>query len=134
MLEQTHVVFQLRPLLGRLGAASALGVDTDPIAIESTDANARRNGLARRTRASVGSLPSGEPPFDVVLANLIAGVLVPLAPALRSEIIDGGTLVASGIFIDREAEVRSAFEAAGLLVTDRLAEGDWVALEATTAR
>ena len=118
----------------RLGAASALGVDTDPIAIESTDANARRNGLARRTRARVGSLPSGEPPFDVVLANLIAGVLVPLAPALRREIIDGGTLVASGIFIDREAEVRSAFEAAGLLVTDRLAEGDWVALEATTAR
>ena len=118
----------------RLGAASALGVDTDPIAIESTDANASRNGLARRTRARVGSLPSGEPPFDVVLANLIAGVLVPLAPALRRDIIDGGTLVASGIFIDREAEVRSAFEAAGLLVTDRLAEGDWVALKATTAR
>ena len=118
----------------RLGAASALGVDTDPIAIESTDANARRNGLARRTRARVGSLPSGEPPFAVVLANLIAGVLVPLAPALRREIIDGGTLVASGIFIDREAEVRSAFQSAGLVVTDRLAEGDWVALEATTAR
>ena len=118
----------------RLGAASALGVDTDPIAIESTDANARRNGLTRRTRAWVGSLPSGEPPFDVVLANLIAGVLVPLAPALRLEIADGGTLLASGIFIDREAEVRAAFAAAGLAVSHRLVEGDWVALEATTAR
>lgn len=118
----------------RLGAASALGVDTDPIAIESTDANARRNGLVRRTRARLGSLPSGEPPFDVVLANLIAGVLVPLAPMLRDELTSGGTILASGIFIDREAEVRAAFEAAGLVVSRRLVEGDWVALEATTAR
>lgn len=118
----------------RLGAASALGVDTDPIAIESTDANARRNGLVRRTRARLGSLPSGEPPFDVVLANLIAGVLVRLAPMLRDELTSGGTILASGIFIDREAEVRAAFEAAGLVVSHRLVEGDWVALEATTAR
>lgn len=117
----------------RLGAARALGVDTDPIAIESTAANARRNGLVRRVRARVGSLPSGEPPCDVVLANLIAGVLVPLAPALRVELVPGGTLVASGIFIDREAEVRSAFVAAGLRITRRSAEGEWVALEATTA-
>lgn len=117
----------------RLGAATALGVDTDPIAIEATTANARRNGLVRRVRARVGSLPSGEPPFDVVLANLIAGVLVPLAPALRAELAPGGTLVASGIFIDRESEVRAAFEAAGLAVTGRMAEGEWVALEAASA-
>ncbi len=114
----------------RLGAASALGVDTDPIAIESTTANARRNRLARRLRARVGSLPSGEPPFDVVLANLIAGVLVPLARGLRDELRPGGTLVASGIFIDREAEVVDAFRAAGLAVAARSGEGEWVALEA----
>lgn len=118
----------------RLGAASALGVDTDPIAIEATTANARRNGLARRARARVGSLPSGEPPFDIVLANLIAGVLVPLAPALRAELAAGGSIVASGIFIDREAEVRAAFEAARLTIMGRSAEGEWVALEATSAR
>ena len=98
----------------KLGASDALGVDTDPIAVESTVANARRNRLARRVRALAGSLPSGEPPFDVVLANLIAGVLVPLAGSLRDELRPGGTLVASGIFIDREAVVRSAFEATGL--------------------
>ena len=63
----------------KLGAATALGLDTDPIAIEATTANARRNALVRRVRAREGSLPSGEPPFDVVLANLIAGLLVPLA-------------------------------------------------------
>lgn len=114
----------------KLGATDALGVDTDPIAIESTLANARRNRLVRRIRARIGSLPSGEPPFDVVLANLIAGVLVPLAGALHDELRPGGTLLASGIFIDREGEVRSAFEAVGLVLTDRTDEGDWVALTA----
>ena len=111
-----------------LGAREAVGVDTDPIAIEATTNNARRNALARRVTARVGSLPSGEPPFDVVLANLIAGVLIPLAPLLRDELRPGGTLLASGIFIDRETEVTAAFEAAGLRVGDRTAEGDWVAL------
>lgn len=114
----------------RLGASAALGVDTDPIAIEATDANARRNRLGRRIRARVGSLPSGAAPFDVVLANLIAGVLVPLARSLADELRPGGRLLASGIFIDREAEVRAAFAAAGLEIGDRTAEGDWVALVA----
>ena len=115
----------------KFGAATALGVDTDPIAVEVTSANARRNALVRRLRARVGSLPTGEPAFDVVLANLIAGVLVPLAAALRDELRPGGTLLASGIFVDREAEVRAAFEENGLVVAGRSEEGEWVALEAT---
>ena len=114
----------------RLGAGTALGLDIDPIAIEATTANARRNRLARRIRAREGSLPSGEPPFDVVLANLIASVLVSLAPALAAEVRPGGRLVASGIFRDREAEVSQAFDAAGLAVANRWASDDWVALEA----
>jgi ribosomal protein L11 methyltransferase len=114
----------------RLGAATAVGLDTDPIAIEATAANARRNALVRRLRAREGSLPSWETPFDVVLANLIAGVLVPLADGLRRELRAGGHLLASGIFVDREDEVRAAFEDEGLTVTGRAAEGDWVALEA----
>ena len=114
----------------KLGAASALGLDTDPIAIEATIANARRNALVRHLRAREGSLPSGQAPFDVVLANLIAGLLVPLAGDLRDELRPGGVLLASGIFIDREGDVRDAFEAVGLEVTGRTAEGDWVALEA----
>ena len=73
----------------RLGATSAFGVDTDPVAEEATLANARRNRLVRRIRAREGSLPSGEPAFDVVLANLIAGVLVPLATPLRDELRPG---------------------------------------------
>ena len=113
-----------------LGATSALGVDIDPIAIEATEANAARNDLTGRVSARVGSPPTGDPPVDVVLSNLIAGVLVPLATALHDELRPGGTLLASGIFIDREAEVRDAFEAAGLVVEERTAEGDWVALRA----
>ena len=114
----------------KLGAATALGLDTDPIAIEATLANARRNALVRRVRVHEGSLPSGDAPFDVVLANLIAGLLVPLAAGLFRELRPGGHLLASGIFVDREGDVRDAFEAAALAVTGRTAEGDWVALEA----
>lgn len=114
----------------RLGAANALGLDTDPVAIEATVANARRNRLRRRITARVGSLAADEGTYDVVLANLIAGVLVPLAPLLHDALAPGGTLLASGIFIDREVDVRSAFEDVGLTIVHPWAEGDWVALEA----
>jgi ribosomal protein L11 methyltransferase len=123
----------------RLGAASVLGVDTDPIAVDATAANARRNRLAGRVRVRHGSVPTGAGPFDLVLANLIASVLVRLAPALAGELrapgaggvgAGGGCILAAGIFVDREAEVREAFEAAGLHVTHADREGEWVALEA----
>ena len=65
-----------------------------------------------------------------MLANLIAGLLVGLAAGLHDELKPGGTLLASGIFVDREAEVSVALEAAGLEIGGRDAEGDWVALEA----
>lgn len=116
-----------------LGAGSVLGVDVDPIAVEATAANVRRNRLARRVRARDGSAPSGEGPFDVVLANLVASLLVRLAPGLAADLRPGGTLVASGIFADREEEVRAALAAAGLEVTGGLAEGDWRALLARRA-
>lgn len=114
----------------RLGARRVLAVDTDPIAVEATGANARRNATARRIRARRGSLPTGEGRFDVVVANLIASLLVSLAGPLATELRAGGTLLASGIFADRESEVRAAFEAASLVVDGRMAEGDWVALQA----
>jgi ribosomal protein L11 methyltransferase len=115
---------------GLLGAGALVGVDSDPIAIEATLANARRNRVARRLRAWQGSLPSGAGPFDLVAANLIASVLIALAGDLAAELRPGGRLLASGIFVDREAAVRAAFEGAGLRVLRRDAEGDWVALEA----
>lgn len=114
----------------RLGARSALGIDTDPIAIEATVANARRNRLVRRLQVHPGSLPTREPAYDVLLANLIAGLLVTLAGALRDELRPGGTLLASGIFIDRVSDVEVALAAAGFDVRGRTSEGDWIALEA----
>jgi ribosomal protein L11 methyltransferase len=113
-----------------LGAGSVLAVDVDPIAVDATAANARRNRLGRVIRARAGSAPSGEGPFDIVLANLIASLLITLADGLVEDLRPGGTLLASGIFENREAAVVEAFRARGLEITGRLAEGDWVALEA----
>ena len=117
----------------KLGAATALGVDTDPIAIEATIANARRN--AARSAASGrarAACPAASRAFDVVLANLIAGVLVPLAAgAARGAPAGRDVLLASGIFVDREGgrprRVRGRRVSTS---TGRTAEGDWVALEA----
>jgi ribosomal protein L11 methyltransferase len=113
----------------KLGARAVLAVDVDPIAVEASGANARRNRLARVIRAREGSSPSGEGPFDIVLANLIASLLVTLADGLAEDLRPGGTLVASGIFVTREASVVEAFEARGLALVNRWAEGDWAALE-----
>lgn len=114
---------------GLLGAGELVGVDTDPIAVDATLANARRNRIARRVRAWVGSVPTGAGPFDLVAANLVASVLVAIAPGLHDELRPGGRLLASGIFVDREDDVRSALVAAGLAIVRRDAEGDWVALD-----
>jgi ribosomal protein L11 methyltransferase len=116
-----------------LGATRARGLDIDPIAIQATEANARHNRVGKRVRAREGTLPSGEGPFDLVLANLIAGVLIELGDALAAELVPGGTLIASGIFVDREADTRAALEGAGLRIVGRWHESDWVALEAVVA-
>ncbi len=89
--------------------------------------------LVRRLRAREGSLPSGAPAFDVVLANLIAGVLVPLAPALRGRTParrDCSSRRGSSSTARRRSPRRS--RRPGLEVTGRGAEGDWVALEASS--
>lgn len=112
-----------------LGAGSVLAVDVDPIAVDASAANARRNRLGRVIRARQGSAPSGEGPFDVVLANLIASLLIALADGLVEDLRPGGTLLASGIFENREADVVTAFRARGLAVVERRTEGEWVALE-----
>jgi ribosomal protein L11 methyltransferase len=115
---------------GLLGAGEMVGVDTDPIAVEATEANARRNGLAGRLQVRSGTLPSGDEPFDLVAANLIASLLETLARDLARELRPAGRLLASGIFVDREGDVRDAFAEARLRVVRRDGEGDWVALDA----
>jgi len=117
----------------RLGARSVTSVDIDPIAIDATTANARRNRLTRQIRPRLGSLPSGDGPYALVIANLIASVLIALAGDLAGELTPDGRWLVSGIFADREAAVREAFIGVGLAVTDRWAEDEWVALAGTRA-
>ena len=115
---------------GLLGARPILGVDTDPLAVETTRRNALLNGLSDIIDARTGSVPltGDDRQFDVVLANLIASLLVDLAVPLSYVVRPGGRLVASGIFRDREPDVRGAFESAGLRILGRKSETDWVAL------
>jgi ribosomal protein L11 methyltransferase len=114
----------------RFGARRVLGLDIDPLAVEATIGNARRNHVVRRVAARQGSLPTDDGPFDVVLANLIAGLLVRLAAGLYEATRPTGRLVAGGIYQDREPEVRQALAAAGYHLVGRQADGEWVALEA----
>lgn len=114
-----------------MGASSVLGIDTDPLAIETTNANAAANGMADFVEARTGSLPLTLPAqFHLVVANLISGLLIELAQELAATVWPGGRLLAGGIYKDRESDVRSAFELAGLRVIGRSVDEDWVALEA----
>jgi len=121
-----------------MGAGSVRAIDTDPVAVESTLANAKRNVLDAETDITVarGTLPASGGPFDLVLANLVAGVLIDMASELAASLRpgdgspgSGGRLLASGIYVDREPEVRRAFLAAGLRVVGREQETDWLALD-----
>jgi ribosomal protein L11 methyltransferase len=114
----------------RLGAGFADCLDTDPVAVEATLANAAANGLGDRVAARVGSLPPAPEggPYPLVLANLVAAVLVELAVPLAAHTAAGGQLVASGVIVERGSEVGGALHAAGFLVEERLDDGEWVSL------
>jgi ribosomal protein L11 methyltransferase len=117
----------------RLGAERVDCLDTDAEAVRATLANATANGLAERVTAAQGTLPerpAGER-YPLVLANLVAAVLVELAPRLAAHLAPGGTLVASGIIAERQNEVEDALRAAGFHVEERLRDGDWVSLRVT---
>ncbi len=113
----------------RLGSARAVAVDTDILAVTASRENAERNGLADRLSVSHGSLPPDPAEsFPLVLANLVAAVLIELAPRLAAHVAQPGTLLASGIIEPRAAEVIERLGEAGLHATDRRDDGEWVSL------
>lgn len=94
-----------------LGAPHAVGTDIDPQALEASRDNAQRNGIADE-RFPV-YLPADLPqePADVVVANILAGPLVSLAPQITRLVKSGGRLALSGILAEQAEEVRAAYAA-----------------------
>lgn len=119
----------------RLGSRQADALDTDPLAVTATRANAERNGLADRVDVSEGSLPV-EPAerYELVAANLVAAVLVDLAPRLAGHLAPSGRLIAGGIIDQRAGEVTGAMSAAGLEVVTRRDADEWVTLALESRR
>ena len=114
-----------------LGAAAVDGVDIEPVAVRSARENADRNGVGEIVRIEQGSVGDGEPfqgAYDLVVANIIARILIELAPSLANAVRTGGTLVLGGIIDVKEAAVRDAFNEVGLMLVRREESEDWVSL------
>ncbi len=92
-----------------LGAKRAVGTDIDPQALEASRDNASRNGIAaeRFPLYLPGDMPAGT--YDVVVANILAGPLVQLAPTISAHVRPGGRLALSGILAEQAEEVRAAY-------------------------
>lgn len=135
----------------KLGAAPVLALDNDPVAVAVAQENVARNGVESIVTAALGSLGAGQqmghwlsgdfgstevepapateqPLFPLIVANLIAKVLIILAADLAAALAPGGSLISSGIIIDREDEVALALAAVGLEQVERHREGEWIAL------
>ncbi len=110
----------------RLGAAEVLGVDIDPGAIEIARANAALNGLAPELAAGGIEAAGDGPPYDLVVANILVGILVELAPRLAERCRPGGRLIVSGILDTQAEQLRAALEPAGFRWRADRAEGDWL--------
>ena len=111
----------------KLGAARALAVDHDPQALEATRDNARANGVAERIWAgSPAELDgiAGARHADLVVANILAGPLVELAPSLLACLRPGGALALSGVLADQVDSVQAAYAGSVHLGPTRLRD-DW---------
>lgn len=122
-----------------LGAKEATGVDIDPKAEDIARENAALNGLNAPQfnavtgnvigdRAMMESLSQGG--YDVVLANIVADVIIPLSAVVPHFLRPDGIFICSGILNTRLPEVERALEAAGLTITQREMQEDWCRLSA----
>ncbi len=118
----------------RLGAVSATGVDVDPKAEDIARENAAYNGFFSPVfSACTGNVTTdralmdrlGATPYDVVLVNIVADVIIGLAPVLPSFLHPQSVLICSGILHTRLEEVWKALEQAGLEITQVREKEDW---------
>lgn len=114
-----------------LGAGRVVAVDLDPVACRAAAENVARNRVEGMVRVVQGNLLDNlNGGADLVVANIIAGVIISLAPDAAAALVPGGFLIASGIIRHRAEEVRDALEEAGLTPWEQLEEGEWTAIVA----
>ena len=123
-----------------LGAGEAVAVDIDPKAVDVAYENAALNGIGKdRYTVRAGNVLSdaalarelAQRQYHLVLANIVADVIIPLAPHVPPLLEEDGVFLCSGIIDTRAHEVEDALRKAGLKLTRKREKNGWVALEAT---
>ena len=123
----------------KLGARHAVGTDLDPCAISATKENLEANDIPEGSMdVMIGNIiddPAvqeqvGFEKYDIVAANILAEVLVPLTPVICHQLKKGGIYITSGIIDDKEETVVNAVKAAGLEVLEVTHQGEWVSVTA----
>ncbi|UJR78473.1 50S ribosomal protein L11 methyltransferase [Sandaracinus amylolyticus] len=109
-----------------LGAADAVAIDNDELAIDATNENAEANRVADRVNASTTPIEEIEGTWGLVVANIEARVLLPMAEALMARVAPGGMLVLSGLLLQDEDDIRRVY--AAMEPVARRQERDWIAL------
>ncbi len=123
----------------KFGARYAVGTDLDPCAIDATHENMEVNGIRKdQYEVMIGNIIDdpkvqeklGYDRYDIVAANILADVLVPLTPVILSHLKPGGIYITSGIIEDKEETVVEAVKQAGLTVLEVNHQGEWVSVTA----
>lgn len=123
----------------KFGAKHSTGTDLDPCAIDATHENMEVNGISRdQYRVMIGNIIDdkevqdqvGYDHYDIVAANILADVLVPLTPVILNHLKTGGIYITSGIIEEKEETVVEAVKAAGLEVLEVNHQGEWVSVTA----
>ena len=123
----------------KLGAAHAIGTDLDPCAISAVKENLEANEVPVTDMDMIlGNIIDdkkiqdevGYEKYDIVVANILADVLIPLTPVILHQMKKGGLYITSGIIDDKEESVVAAVKAAGLEVVEVTHQGEWVSVTA----
>ena len=123
----------------KFGAKHSLGTDLDPCAIDATHENMEVNGIRKdQYEVMIGNIIDdtavqdavGYEKYDIVAANILADVLVPLTPVIIHQMKPGAVYITSGIIEDKEQVVVDAVKAAGLEVLEVNHQGEWVSVVA----
>ena len=111
----------------KLGFGHVTAVDIDPMAIDAAMRNVDENRLTNVT-VREGDIHTVDGSFDLIVANLLSGILVDIAPEIVSRLNPGGTAILSGMLPGQETDVITAFEKAGLTLSETANSGKWVTL------